>query len=97
MSDDDRWHTGARLELKRRLDVQLFDFKYSLGHSTYYEAWNGAGLVMGSIHEMQDYGLLTPDEVADYQTQVRSAYAEAQPADLALFDQIWMWDPLNHD
>lgn len=92
---DEPWHTGARVELKRRLDLQLFDFKHSLGHSTYFEAWNAAGLVMGSIHEMQKYGLLTPAEVAEYQAQVRSAFAEAQPGDLTLFDQLWMWDPLH--
>lgn len=93
----DPWHTGARVELKRRLDLQLYDFKYSLGHSTANEAWNGAGLVMGSIHEMQEYGLLTAEEVAVYQAQVRSAYAAAQPDELYLFDDLWMWDPLNHD
>jgi len=95
MEDDERWHVGARVELKHRLEVQLFDFKYSLGHSTFYEAWNAAGLVMGSISNMQDYGLLTPAEVVDYQNQVRTAYGAAQPSDLDLFDQIWMWDPLQ--
>ena len=93
--EDERWHTGARVELKKRLDVQVFDFNYSLGHSTSFEAWNAAGLVMGSIHDMQDYGLLTPAEVVDYQNQVRTAYGAAQPSDLDLFDQIWMWDPLQ--
>ena len=93
--EDERWHTGARVELKKRLDVQVFDFNYSLGHSTSFEAWNAAGLVMGSIHDMQEYDLLTLVEVAKYQAQVRTAFAEAHPADLALFDQIWMWDPLQ--
>jgi hypothetical protein len=96
--DDPRnttWHTAARIEQKRRLDIQIFDYKHSLGHATYYEAWKTAGLVMGTIGELQGYGLLEPAEVAEYQAQVRTAFAEAQPADLELFDQLWMWDPMN--
>jgi hypothetical protein len=98
-ADDEPWHTAARVEQKRRLDLQLFDYKYSLGHSTLYEAFNGAGLVAGAIHELQEYGLLEPAEVAEYLAQLRNAYAETQPRpdDLELFDQLWMWDPLNDE
>lgn len=94
---DEHWRNGARTELKRRLDIQLYDFKYSLGHSTYYEAWNSSGLVMGSIHEMQMYGLLSVEETRAYQVQVRTAFAEVHPSDLELFDQIWMWEPTEND
>lgn len=92
---DDTWHTSARIEQKRRLDAQLADYKASLGHCTKTYAWNTAGLVMGSIYEMQCYALLTAAESAEYQAQVRAAYGEAVPDGLALFDEIWLWDPHN--
>lgn len=97
MTNDEPWHTAARVEQKRRLDLQLTDYKAALGNCTLYEAFRDGGLVAGSIHDMQEYGLLEPAEVAEYLAQLLNAYAETQPlpADLELFDHLWMWDPLE--
>ena len=100
MTDDDRserWLTHARRELKRRLDTQLDDFNQCLGHNTDNEVLVGAGLAMGSIHEMQAQGLLTAEETRDYQAKVRSVFAERLPEYLPHFDQLLMWEPSDHD
>jgi hypothetical protein len=88
MSDDlkERQRQAARAELKRRLYLQIYDYRYSLGHSTDVEALQGAVLCMGSIHELREHGLLTADEVTEAWALVRSHYAERQPEYLAEFD-----------
>jgi hypothetical protein len=88
MTDDPNTQrrSAARAELKRRLHLQIYDYRYSLGHSTDVEALQGAVLCMGSIHELREHGLLTEDEVSEARALVRRHYAERQPEYLEQFD-----------
>lgn len=94
MTDLDKaWREAPRIELKHRLAIQLYDYKYSLQHATNNEAMAGAALTMGAIHEMWEQGLLTPEETAAFQAQVRADFAERVPQYLSYFDELLMWEP----
>lgn len=91
MTDDERKQhvrRETRDELKRRLRVQLYDFKYTLQHCTNSEGMTDAGRCLGTIAAMRHEGLLTDEEVSEFQAQVRADFAERLPQYLEYFDAL---------